>query len=63
VSQIFYHGHEYHLVIKTADLILKNIDNENTDVLVVKCDSLVRLGHLKKQLKHMVRQSQSILIL
>ena len=50
-SEIFYHGHEYHQAIKTADLILENIDNESTDALVVKGNSLVRLGQSEKAIE------------
>ena len=50
-SEIFYHGHEYQQAIKTIDFILENIDNENTDALVVKGNSLARLGQFEKAIE------------
>ncbi|MDH3204736.1 MAG: tetratricopeptide repeat protein, partial [Nitrosopumilus sp.] len=50
-SEIFYHGHEYQQAIKTTDFILENIDNENTDALVVKGNSLARLGQFEKAIE------------
>lgn len=50
-SEIFYHGHEYHQAIKTTDFILENMDNENTDALVVKGNSLTRLGQFENAIE------------
>ena len=50
-SEIFYHGHEYQQAIKTADFILENMDNENTHALVVKGNSLTRLGQFEKAIE------------
>jgi len=50
-SEIFYHGHEYLQAIKTVDLILENSDTNNSDALIVKGKSLVRLGHNEDAIK------------
>jgi len=50
-SEIFYHGYEYQQAIKTTDFILENIDNENTNALVVKGNSLISLGQFEKAIE------------
>jgi len=50
-SEIFYHGHQYRQAIKTADFILENIENENIHALVVKGNSLARLGQSEKAIE------------
>lgn len=50
-SEIFYHGHQHHQAIKTADFILENIENENVHALVVKGNSLARLGQSEKAIE------------
>jgi len=50
-SEILYHGHEYKQVIKTADFIIENLDNDNADALIVKGNSLARLGQYEEAIE------------
>ena len=50
-SEIFYHGHEYQQAIETADFILENLDSNNADGLILKGNSLKRLGQYEKAIE------------
>ena len=50
-SEIFYHGHDYQQAIETADFILENLDNNNAEGLILKGNSLKRLGQYEKAIE------------
>jgi len=50
-SVILYHGHEYQQAIEVADFILENLDDIESEALVIKGKSLSRLGESERALE------------
>ena len=47
-SKVLYHGHDYQKSIDTAEFILENLSERNTDAMILKGKSLVRLDKYEK---------------